>query len=249
MLKTLLIGCLCLIAGVGRIEGFPTEEEMGSHLRSGMTTEDVISVFGPPSTGVGQQLGPSRLRYLSPIGSLTVEKEGYIGFEVQLVDGKVSGWRTLSGNPSYEPMKAPASFRWSARIWVIIIACAFFYGLNRAFKRGISEEHALLKAYKEREIPSQRLPAELRFVTNDTTLQEVINRAGPYSHLRKLPVDQTLASGYGLAEGPLGMPAIVLIEYSLPYHAVVILFPEYPFKPENRIRAAFYRPPRSDEEA
>ena len=38
-------------------------------------------------------------------------------------------------------------------------------------------------------------------------------------------------------EGPLDAPAIVLIEYDLPYHAAVILLPEYPFELQNKIRA------------
>ena len=52
------------------------------------------------------------------------------------------------------------------------------------------------------------------------------------------------ADGYGFVEGPLGNPAIVSFDYDLPYHAAIILLPEYPFEPENRIRAAYYRPAR-----
>lgn len=221
---------------------------MNARLRAGMKVEEVISAFGQPNSGVGNKSGPSQIHYFAPIGSLTEEKEGYIGFEVQLVDGKVSGWRTFRGNPSYAPMKAPPEFKWSARFWVIVMACVALYGLSRTFWREASEEQALLKAYRIREIPTRQLPAEFRFITNDTTLQEVVDKAGPYSRVRRLVVDPSFASGFGLAEGPSGMPALVLLDYDLPYHAAVILLPEFPFELENRIRAAYYRPPRVDEE-
>lgn len=221
---------------------------MNARLRPGMTIDEVVAAFGKPSTGIGPRTGPSKLRYLSPIGSRTVEKEGYVGFEIGLVDGRVRDWHAYQGTPSYGPTTAPPQFRWVLRFWGIFFVCAVAYGLVRAFKRAISEEQVLLKAYKARDIPIRLLPADFRFITNDTTLQEVIDKAGPYSRLRKHPVDQRFADGYGLAPGPLGTRSIVLVEYDLPYQAAVILMPEYPFQPENRIRAAFYRPPRPDEE-
>ena len=214
-----------------------------------MTIEEVISAFGNPSTGVGKREGPSQLRYVAPIGLMTAEKAGYIGFEVQLVDGRVRGWRTFFGNPSYAPMTAPPQFWWTLRFWGILFVGGLIYGFVRAFRKGMSEGELILKAYEERKIPRRHLPADFRFITNDTTLQEVIEKVGSYSRKTKFPVDPTFASGYGFAEGPLGVTALVLIEYDLPYRATVILLPEYPFEPENRIRAAFYRRPRPDEEA
>jgi len=213
-----------------------------------MTVEEVISAFGQPSTGVGSQSGPSKLRYIAPFGSMTAKKEGYVGFEVQLVDGKVRGWRTIIGNPSYTPMTVPPEIKWYGRLWVIVLVGALILGVIRTFKRVISEDELILHAYKARDIPTRQLPVEFRFITNDTTLQEIVDKIGPCSRVRKLPVDQGFASGYGLSPGPMGMPSIVLVEYDLPYHAAVILLPEYPFEPENRIRAVFYRRPRPDEE-
>ena len=35
---------------------------------------------------------------------------------------------------------------------------------------------------------------------------------------------------------------IVTYEYDLPYHAAVIVMPEFPFELQSRIRAVFYRP-------
>jgi hypothetical protein len=248
-LEILLISSFCFLAACPHVAGFPTEDEMNARLRPDMTIEEVISAFGQPGTGVGQRSGPSKLRYVAPIGLMTAKKEGYIGFEVQLVDGKVRGWRAFFGNPSYAPMTAPPAFWWTFRFWGILFVGAFVYGVIRAFQRGMSEEKIILRAYRERNIPTRKLPVEFRFITNDTTLQEVIERVGPYSRKTKFPVDPTYQSGYGFAEGPLGMAALTLFEYDLPYHATVILLPEYPFEPENRIRAAFYRRPRPDEEA
>ena len=214
-----------------------------------MTIEQVISAFGEPSNGIGPRSGPSQLRYIAPFGAMTGEKEGYIGFEVQLVDGRVRGWRTLIGKNSYMPVTVPPEFRWVGKIWVIFFVGAVLLGVTRAFQRGLSEDLKLLKAYKSRDIPTRYLPVEFRFITNDTTLQEILDKVGPYSRITKHPVDPNFASGYGLAPGSFGMPSLFLVEYDLPYHAAVLLMPEYPFQPENRIRAAFYRRPRPDEEA
>jgi hypothetical protein len=177
----------------------------------------------------------------------TVAAKGYVGFEVQLLDGKVQSWRTITDNPSYAPMHVPREMKWYGYASILFLVGAFLYGVFRAFRRGMSEEQLLLKAYQERQIP--RLPEEFRFINNDTTLQEVIDRIGPPTRERKFAIDPKIMSGgYGYTEGPLGLPAIVLIEYDLPYRAVVALLPEFPFQPENRIRAAFYRRPLRDEE-
>jgi hypothetical protein len=245
--KILIIG-FCLIAVACRLDSdFPTEDQMKAHFRVGMSVDEVFTTFGKPTVGVRKTSGPSRLLYASSIGSRTVQKEGYIGFEVQLIDGKVQSWRTILDKPSYGLMTVPRAIKWSGYWWIVFLIGAFFYGLFRAFRRGMSESQLILNAYKERHIP--RLPAEFRFINNDTTLREVIERVGAPSRERKFPIDPSIAGGgYGYTEEPLGVPAIVLIEYDLPYHAVVALLPEYPFQPENRIRAAFYRRPLRDEE-
>lgn len=150
-------------------------------------------------------------------------------------------------NPSYASVKMPKQLKWTAYWWLLLFAGGFFYGLFRLVRRGLSEKQLIVKAYQERDIP--RLPAEFLFINNDTTLQEVFDRVGPPARERKFPVDPSVATGgYAHTEGPLGVPAIILVEYDLPYHAVVALMPEYPFQPENRIRAAFYRRPLPDEE-
>jgi hypothetical protein len=226
---------------------FPTEEQMKARLRAGMTVDEVVSVFGQPRTGIPRSAGPGRLLYVSPIGTRSVQAEGYIGFEVQLVDGRVQSWRTLTSNPSYAPVTVPREMKWYGYAFIAALIGGAIYGLYRALRRGLSEEQLLLKAYQERHIP--RLPAEFGFINNDTTLQEVFDRVGPPARERKFPINPNLVTGgYGYTEGPLRLPAIVLIEYDLPYHAVAVLLPEYPFQPENRIRAAFYRRPLRDED-
>jgi len=245
--RMVLIG-FCFAAFSCELGGdFPTEEQMKARLRAGMTVDEVVAIFGQPRTGVPRNPGAARLLYVSPIGTRSVRTEGYVGFEVQLMDGKVQSWRTLTGIPSYAPVTMPREMKWQGYALIAVFIGGIIYGLYRAFRRGLSEEQLLLKAYQDRYIPT--LPMEFRFINNDTTLQEVFDRAGPPARERKFPIDPKLVtSGYGYAEGPLGLPAIVLIEYDLPYHAVVALLPEFPFQPENRIRAAFYRRPLPDEE-
>lgn len=246
-MKRLFLFLFCVLVGCHHLDAFPSEQEMTAKLRGGMTTDEVVSAFGEPSTGVARLPGVIHIRYLAPIGLMTVPKEGYIGFEVELVDGRVKSWRKFIGNPSYAPMTAPRELRWYGYWWIALLVGGFCYGIFRAFRRGLSEEQLLLKAYKERHIP--RLPEEFRFINNDTTLKEVIERVGPPTRERKFPIDPNISSGgYGYTDGPLRLPSIVLIDYDLPYHSVVTLLPEYPFQLENRIRAAFYRRPLRDEE-
>jgi hypothetical protein len=61
----------------------------------------------------------------------------------------------------------------------------------------MSEEQTLREAYKIRDISTRQLPAEFRFITYDTRLQEVIDKVGPCSRIRKFPVDPSDVGGYG----------------------------------------------------
>lgn len=247
-MKTLLFAVFVLLLAIGNLAAFPSEEIMKAQLRPGMTAEEVIEVFGPPSTGVAvARSGPSTLRYIAPVGSMTVKKEGYIGFEVHLVDGRVKDWRTYLANPSYAPMTVPRQIKWTGYWWLLFFIGALVYGGFRAIRRGVSENELIANAYRDRFIP--RLPAEFAFINNDTTLAEVLQKMGPPARQRKFAIDPRIAAGgYGYTDGPMAVPAIEGVEYDLPYHAIVILFPEYPFEGENRIRAAFYRRPLRDED-
>src|SRR5688572_1447260 len=187
----------CLVSVSCELGGnFPTEEQMNARLRAGMTADEVVAIFGKPRTGVPRNAGPGRLVYVAPIGTRSVQAEGYVGFEVQLVDGRVQSWRTLTGTPSYVPTTAPPEMKWTGYVLMAFFIGGAIYGLYRAFRRGLSEEQLLLKAYQERYIP--RLPTEFRFINNDTTLQEVIERVGPPARERKLPIDPKIVTGgYG----------------------------------------------------
>jgi hypothetical protein len=212
-----------------------------------MTEADVRSALGSPATTHHEDSGVAHLFYVSPIGARTVETEGYIGFEVILDDGKVTKWRVMRNTPSYGRTTMPKALKWQGYFFLAFVFGGLLYGIYRGVTRGISEDQMISKNYSERYIPP--LPEEFRFINNDTTLQEVFDRAGPPARERKLPIGQPLAgNGYGFVKGPLGAPSILLVEYDLPYHAWIALMPEYPFTPENRIRAAFYRGPIADED-
>ena len=226
---------------------FPTEDQMRARLRVGMTEREVRSALGSPATSNHDESGVAHLFYISSLGNRTVAKEGYIGFEVTVADGKVANWRIMRSNPSFGPTRMPRTLKWEGYLLIAFFLGCVLYGVYRGVTRGLSEEQIIAKNYNERHIPP--LPQEFRFINNDTTLQEVFDRAGSPTSERKLPIDHKLAgSGYGFVAGPLGAPSIVLLEYDLPYHAQVVLMPEYPFTPENRIRAAFYRGPIRDED-
>ena len=112
----------------------------------------------------------------------------------------------------------------------------------------MSEEQALREAYKIRDIPTRQLPASsaLSRMTQgykrSSTKLDLAHGSGSSQSIR------ATWAATDFIEGPLDAPAIVLIEYDLPYHAAVILLPEYPFELQNKIRAVFCRAPRADEE-
>lgn len=213
-----------------------------------MTEEQVIAQFGAPGGDGGGRGSSTFFRYIAPINYLTREKEGYIGFEIHLINGRVQDWRSLRGNPSYEPSMAPKLPRWSLYVWFLVFGCIFVFVSIKAFDRQIGEEQELKRAYKTRDIPVRRLPADFHFITHDTTVQEVIDKLGSYSRRRQHMVGSSFAEGYGVARGPLGAPTIVSFDFELPYNDAVVLLPEYPFGLESRIRAVVYRPARMDDD-
>jgi hypothetical protein len=97
------------------------------------------------------------------------------------------------------------------------------------------------QAFENREIRAEELPPEFRFITHDTKLQEVIDKLGKPSRILKVPINAGRGLGYALVSSNTGNAAIVVYEYDLPYHAAVIVMPEFPFDMQNRIRAVFYR--------
>ena len=160
---------------------------------------------------------------------------------MQFDEGRVSGWRTFRGNPSYEPPHVPSAVKWIGKFYLILFISLIVLGL--LVRRGITFFGGLwlVKAFNEREISTEDMPVELRFISHDTTLQDVINRVGEPTRMRVMPVDPRLIKGSRLVETKLGKPAIVVAEYDLANNAAVVIAPEYPFTSENRIRAAHYR--------
>jgi hypothetical protein len=242
----ILAGSLALV-GCNLESDFPLEERVKTRLHPGITVDEVRTIFGEPTTTSHDDSGVARMFYVSSVGARTVKKEGYVGFEVKVIDGKVASWRILSGYPSYGRTTLPRELKWQGYLYIAFFVGAMSYAVFRVFLRTLSEDQLIRNAYQERSIP--RLPAEFRFINHDTTLQEVFDKVGPPTRERKFALSEHIGcGGYGYTEGPLGLPAITLVEYDLPYHALVALIPEYPFKPENRIRAVFYRRPLPDEE-
>jgi hypothetical protein len=246
-LKQVVICCSCIIATCSQSYGsggLPTDEELIANLRRDMTPDQVVSLFGEPSGGRPENCIGCHFRYFAPTGMLTAQREGYTGFEVQFSDGKVQAWRIFRGYPSYNPsMPMPSIFKWEFRVLGILIIFGIASGLLiRIIPVGIQKYDNVLHVFARREISAERLPSEFQFITHETTLQEIIDRLGPCSREAWLPIDLEAELGSHFAVTKSGKRAILTFEYHLPYHAAVVAMPEYPFAPENRIRAVFYRP-------
>ena len=104
----------------------------------------------------------------------------------------------------------------------------------------------VVKAFEAREIPAAGLPSEFRFITHETRLEEVLEKLGKPSRIVKLPINRDAGLGYALVSSGTGAPAILTFEYDLPYRGAVIVMPEFPFERQNRIRAVFYQPIKSE---
>ena len=250
-MKTLLLCCVAwVIACSDLLAAFPTEEDVQRQLTVGMSPQQVVTLFGTPGTGTPEGVRDQRVfSYLSPIGRRTRDEEGYVGFKVFFENDRLTSWRPIRAKPSYDPdLRAREYFVPVVWYWALLFVGGFIFATAKAFRRGLSEHERMLEAYASRTIRTRRLPPEFRFITNDTTLQEVMERIGPSSRVLSLIVDEESAAGYGTVEREAGRAAILIHEYDLPYRAAIIVMPEYPFEPENRIRAVFYRPPLRDEE-
>lgn len=243
-MRPLLLCCVCLLVTAARANAFPNEDEVKSRLHQGMTIEQVVAALGEPSNGRVPDCQECNLQYLAPINSLDVPREGYVGVIVHFKDGRVHAWKVYTGNPSYNPsLEMPFIFKWE--LWLIGGGLALGLLLRfilRSTPVGFMVYKDALAAYAARDMASRQLPSEFRFITHETTLQEVITKVGPYSREVKLPVDSSSVAGYGVIETERGVAAILTFEYHLPYSAAVIIMPEYPFEPSSRIRAVFYCP-------
>ncbi len=123
--------------------------------------------------------------------------------------------------------------------WLVIpamLAVALLV-LARSFIRGVKKYVDAVHAYAHRSIDITVLPPTFRFITHDTTLQEVIDRLGPPSRV----VELALRHRDGDTEHFKGH------EYDLPYNAAVIIMPQRPFKPEDKIRGVHMRKAPADD--
>ncbi len=229
---------------------FPTEETVRRQLTPGMTPEQVVAIFGQPGVGTPEGRREARIfSYLCPVGRRTREMEGYVGFKVFFENDRLTAWRPIVAKPSYDPdMHAREHLLPVAWWWGAMFVATFPYAVGKVIRRGRSEYERILESYASRRIPTWRFPPDFRFITKDTTLQEIVERVGPWTRRLELPVNEDTGAGYGTITTASGVPAIATFGYELPYRAAVILMPEYPFEPANRIRAVFYRPPQRDEE-
>ena len=241
-LKRLIVCSLFVFLSVVESRAFPTEPQVKSGLHSGMTPKEVAALFGPPNSGVAETCVDCTFRYVAPIGLRNVEREGYIGFVVDFRDGKATEWRIMTGEPSYAPPQMP----WQFKTWLWFFVGSFVIGIVLKFlirKTPVAWSFSkdVVNAFEAREIQAQQCPSEFRFITHDTTLQEVIDKVGMPTRRVKVAINPDAGLGYALASS--GLPALILtFEYDLPYMSAVIVMPEFPFEPENRIRAVYYRP-------
>ena len=250
-MKASLLCCVAwLIAGGDLLAAFPTEADVQRQLTVGMSPQQVQALYGLPGGVTGATNPDGRVfTYLSPIGQRTRDEVGYVGFKVFFENERLTSWQPIRTRPSYDPdMRAREHLLPTFMWWGVLFVGGILFAVAKAFRRGLSEYERMLEAYASRTIRTRRLPPDFRFITNDTTLQEVMERLGPSSRVSSLIVDEDSAAGYGTVETESGRAAILIHEYELPYRAAVVVMPEYPFEPENRIRAVFYRPPMRDEE-
>src|ERR1700730_14232231 len=138
-----------------------------------MTPQEVAAIFGNPNSGVAETCINCTFRYVAPIGMLNVEREGYIGFVVDFQNGKATKWRIMTGYPSYAPPKMPRD----VKIWFWLFPVLLGLGIVskfilRATPVAFAVSNEIAEAFQAREIQTQQLPSEFRFITHEMTLQE-----------------------------------------------------------------------------
>ena len=188
--------------------GFPTGEQLKLNLRVGMSADEVVAIFGQPSGQRGlSDYRSFAFQYTAPASALTEEREGYAGFEVEFVDGRVKEWREFRSNPSYpSEFKAPRALKWT--LWFYGLCAVVLLGLARLVRRGgrVIAYRGILDHYRAREIATSNLPHEFGFITHDITLQQVIDRVGTPSRFLQLIVPQASAPGFSFVTTASGSP-------------------------------------------
>ena len=236
----ILLGAVVVCASAN---AFPSEQDVNDKLRQGLTADEIVSMFGEPGNGRVVPCIDCTITYFAPMGSRTIEKEGYSGVSIHFANGKVRDWQIHTSNPSYAEPGIPPNVRWL--FWFFPVT----FGLGLLSKllvrltpvaTVVSEEVA--QAFENRAMDTSKLPAEFRFITREMTLQEVTGKLGKPSRIVKVPIRADQGLGYAMVSSKTSAAVIVTYEYDLPYHAAVIVMPEFPFESQSRIRSVFYRP-------
>jgi len=129
-------------------------------------------------------------------------------------------------------------------IWLVISIVFCVLAGIRAKRWTKEENNSVFDAYAGKNLQNMNLP-EFRFITHETTVQEVIAKLGLPSRRRKLSLDSVVEKQTVGAYHLNGM-SIPVLEYDLPYSAAVMVMPEYPGNPNDKIRAVFYRGAQAD---
>lgn len=241
-MKRFFFSAICLFGYCFAADAFPSEEQFKSKLRVGLTADEVVALFGEPNSGRVMPCTDCTFTYLPPLGSLSVPKEGYAGLRVRFAEGKVRDWTIYTSNPSYTEPKAPLAFRGFLWFFGIILALGIIAKVVIRLTPVVAVvSREVAQAFENREIRTEELPPEFRFITHDMRLQEVIDKLGEPSRILTVPINAERGLGYALVSSNTSNAAIVAYEYDLPYHAAVIVMPEFPFDMQNRVRAVFYR--------
>jgi hypothetical protein len=191
--------------------------------------------FGEPAgvQWVDVKLG-GKVRYIAPPAARTKKEAGYAGFTIYFDRGRVWDWELIVMNPSTSIGCSPR--RETIRCWGCCVPVARRRRVSRVAARTVGAERTkgVARCLRCRRDSTEELPPDFQFITRETTLQTVSDKAGPHSRLTKLSVragsDQQAAS----------VPAF---EYELPDHGAVIIMPEHPFQPDSCVRAVVYRRP------
>ena len=218
---------------------FPTEEEIKNKIHPGMTRDEVVRALGDPASEHRIDARNITATYLPALALRDKFEPGYIGFVVNFEDGAVRDWRILSGEPSYVPTAAAQRpFKW----WLITWPTLFIVLLLVRWVRGVpvvlNQRAEMLRAFMGMKIAAH-LPADLAFITHDTALAEVVQRAGPPTREINFVVNAEEVSNYPLLQAKNGASAIRTVVYDLPNSDSLIVMPEYPFQDVSLIRAVY----------
>lgn len=127
-------------------------------------------------------------------------------------------------------------------IWLVMFVVFSVLAGIRAKRWTKEENNSVFDAYAGKNLQNMNLP-EFRFITHETTVQEVIAKLGEPSRRRKLSLDSVVEKQGAYHLNGMSIP---VLEYDLPYRAAVMVMPEYPGNPNDKIRAVFYRGAQAD---